>query len=137
MTVIERRVSPRGDSATSDDITAAQMGGAQNGFEVVLLAPVEEKSDQIFPPESCRSQCRFILGLGQPSVGPVEAVGAASLTRSIGFGSRLVLRERHRGPAEPETCPRVDVSFWREALYCVRTIGTGSCFGVALEANGG
>lgn len=72
-----------------------------------------------------------LSGLGQPSVGPSEEVGAAAtrprrLTRSIGFGSRLVLRERLCDPAEPETCPRVDVSFWLEALYCVRIIRTGS-----------
>lgn len=87
----------------------------------------------------------FILGLsglGQPSVGPSKEVGAVStrpqlLTRSIGFGSRLVLPERHCNPAEPETCPRVDVSFWLEALYCVGIIRTGACFGVALEANEG
>lgn len=37
----------------SDDITASQLGGAQNGFNVVLLVLVGEKSYQIFPPESC------------------------------------------------------------------------------------
>lgn len=126
----------------SDDITAAQVGGRFVG----------EKFDQTFPPESCWSQQShemdlrgFILGLsglGQPSVGPSEEVGAAStrpqlLTQSIGFGSRLVLREHHCDPAEPETRPRVDVSFWREALCCVGIIRTGSCFGVALKANGG